>query len=312
MSSFGHVPVLLDEVAEWLNPRPSGVYVDATLGLGGYAQRIAEAIGPSGTLIGIDQDARALEDAAERLKGAPARIVPVHANFRDLTGVLGRLGVERIDGLVADLGVSSMQLDDPERGFSWRADAPLDLRMDPSRGETAAELLARIDETDLAGALRSLADERWAVRIARFVVERRRTAPIGTTQELADLVSRAIPRSAWPSSIHPATRTFLCLRVLVNDEYGALRALIEAAADHLNPGGRLVVVSFHSGEDRIVKHALRRLSGRCECPRDLPECRCGAKRVLRVLTGRPVCAGEAEAARNPRSRSARLRAAEKL
>jgi 16S rRNA (cytosine1402-N4)-methyltransferase len=312
VSASTHIPVLLDEVEKRLAPRPGGVWVDATLGLGGYARRIAERVGPTGTVVGIDRDEQALRIASAALADVTARFVPVHGNFRDLPGLLDAAGIGPIDGLVADLGVSSMQLDEPERGFSWRADAPLDLRMDRSRGETAAEILARIGERELARALRELADERWAARIARFVVERRATAPIRTTGELADLVSRAIPRSAWPPSIHPATRTFLGLRVLVNDEYDALRELIDAAASRLRSGGRLVIVSFHSGEDRIVKQAFRRLAGRCVCPRDLPECRCGAKRVLAPLNAKPIRAGEAEVAANPRARSALLRAAEKL
>ncbi len=312
MSAPGHVPVMLDEVVEWLAPRSGGVWVDATLGLGGYARRIAEAVGPSGTLIGIDQDDQALQAAAAALADLEACFVPVKSNFRRLQSVLDEAGIAAVDGVVADLGVSSLQLDSAERGFSWRADAPLDLRMDPSQGETAAQVLARVDERELTKALYEIADERWAARIARFVVERRAAKPLETTQDLADLVSRAIPKSAWPPSIHPATRCFMCLRVMVNDEYGALRELLEAAASRLLPGGRIVVASYHSGEDRIVKQAFQRLSGRCECPRELPECRCGARRVLRVLTKKPIGPSEAEIARNPRARSAKLRAAEKV
>jgi 16S rRNA (cytosine1402-N4)-methyltransferase len=307
-----HVPVLAAEVVEWLKPEPGQTFVDGTAGGGGHARLLAQRLAPGGTLALIDRDPEALAAAGIALDGMDVHTIAIHGNFREIAGLLASHSIRRVEGALLDLGVSSHQLDEPGRGFSFRADAPLDMRMDPTHGETAAQLLERLDEKAITRALYEYGEERWAARIARFIVEERRSKPLTTTMQLAQLVQRAIPKSAQPKDIHAATKVFQALRIIVNDELGALKQALSEAISLLAPGGRIAVIAYHSLEDRIVKEMFLRLAGRCECPPGLPVCVCGARSVIRILTRKPVIPDTAEIARNPRSRSARLRAAEKL
>ncbi|MBI2354402.1 MAG: 16S rRNA (cytosine(1402)-N(4))-methyltransferase RsmH [Deltaproteobacteria bacterium] len=313
MEGFRHLSVMPDEVVRLLAPKRGGIYLDGTLGGGGHAALIAEQCIPEGgMLIGIDQDREALEAAGRRLAGFGSGIRLLHGNFSELERHLSGLGIERLDGFILDLGVSSHQLDSAGRGFSFQQDAPLDMRMDTSGGETAAELLNELPERELERIIREYGEERWARRIAAFIVKAREEAPLERTLQLADIVKGAIPRAKWEERIHPATRTFQALRIAVNRELESLETGLRAAIERLNPGGRGVVISFHSLEDRIVKQTFRDYASGCICPRHLPLCVCGRKPRVRVLTGRPLTAGEEEIARNPRARSAKMRAIEKL
>ena len=307
-----HRPVLLDEVIRLLAPRPGGTYVDCTLGGAGHAKAILSRILPGGHLVGIDRDKDAIEYASRELADLSGSVSLVQGDFADLESILRDLRISSIDGALFDLGVSSHQLETPERGFSLMSPGPLDMRMDVSQPVTAADLVNRLSERELADLIYTHSDERWARRIARAIVARRKAAPIRTTTELAEIVAAAIPKSAQPSKIHPATRTFLALRTVVNSEFEALDKGLAAAADALNIGGRLCVISYHSLEDRKVKRFFAAASGRCQCPPGLPECTCGARLSLRVLTKKPVTPTREEIERNPRSRSAKLRAAEKV
>lgn len=302
-----------DEVVRFLAPKPGGIYLDGTLGGGGHAALIAERCIPEGgVLIGIDQDREALEAAGRRLAGYESGVRLLHGNFSELERHLATLGIERLDGFLLDLGVSSHQLDSAGRGFSFQQDAPLDMRMDTSSGATAAELLNGLPEQELERIIRDYGEERWARRIAAFIVKARGTAPLERTLQLADIVKGAIPKAKWEERIHPATRTFQALRIAVNRELESLEQGLRAAIERLNPEGRGVVISFHSLEDRIVKQTFRDYASGCICPRHLPLCVCGRKPRVRLLTGRPVTATEEEIAGNPRARSAKLRAIEKL
>jgi 16S rRNA (cytosine1402-N4)-methyltransferase len=307
-----HRPVLLGELLGLLAPARGGLFVDATLGLGGHSEAILEASRET-RVVGLDRDREALAFASERLARFGPRFRAVHSDFREIARVLAQLGEPEVSGVLADLGVSSLQFDSPERGFSFRHDAPLDMRMDVSGGdETAAELLARLPEEEIARVIFEYGEERRSRRIARWIVERREAGrPVGTTKELADLVARAVGRKHG-ERIHPATRTFQALRVAVNRELEGLGEFLETAVDLLQAGGRLAVISFHSLEDRIVKRTLRRLAGQCECDPRLPRCECGARRAVEILTRRPVAPSAHELEENPRARSAKLRAAEKL
>lgn len=300
------------EVLQYLVPRPGGVYLDGTLGGGGHSELILEASGPDGVLYGIDRDPSALAAAGERLSRFGNRFRPLQGSFGDMAALLAGQGVTAIDGMVLDLGVSSPQLDRAERGFSFRADGPLDMRMDPDQGETAAELVNSLSERELEQVIKEYGEERWARKIAQRIVSARQEQPFETTLQLAKLVEHTIPRKFHEDRIHPATRTFQALRILVNGELEQVEQGLQAAIGLLSPGGRLVVISFHSLEDRIVKQRLRDAATGCRCPRQLPQCVCGHQPQLRVLTGRPVTAGDVELAANPRSRSAKLRAAERL
>jgi len=310
--TFQHLPVMADEVIRFLAPKPGCIYVDGTLGGAGHAARILEASSPDGTLIRLHRDVEAPQAARDRLLPFGDRVRLVHGNFSGLAEALERFGVERIDGILLDLGVSSHQLDSAERGFSFQKDAPLDMRMDSSSGATAAELVNTLSAQELERIIRDFGEERWARRIAAFIVNARGDAPIQTTLHLVDIIKGAIPKGAWEERLHPATRTFQALRIAVNDELASLEKGLDLGIRMLNPGGRGVVISFHSLEDRIVKNSFRRLAQGCTCPKGLPYCVCGNTPLLRVLTSRPVKAGEAEVEANPRARSARLRAAEKL
>lgn len=291
----GHVPVLREEVLALLQPRPGGRYLDATVGLGGHAEAILQASTPGGTLLGIDRDGEALALARQRLAPFGPRVTLVQGRYEELADLPG-IG-NGFDGMLFDLGSSWLQLDSAERGFSFGREGPLDMRMDRSTGQTAADLVNRLSERDLADLIFRWGEERWSRRIARAIVEARRRTPIRTTTELATLAAGAIPRRAWPRHIHPATRTFQALRIAVNDELAGLGPALEKAVTLLRPGARAAAISFHSLEDRIVKQTWRGLevSGRA-----------------RVLTKRPITPGETEVASNPRARSAKLRAVERL
>lgn len=284
-----HVPVLLDEIVHWLDPRPGAVMVDGTLGGGGHTRELAQRVQGGGEVIALDRDPAAVEAATHNLAGLPVR--PFHANFADLPELLQQLGVPGVDGVVLDLGLSSDQLADVSRGFSFSAEGPLDLRFDPTRGEPAARLVNRLGAEHLADLIYHYGEERYSRRIARAIVERRRREPITTAAELAEIVRRVVPRSRTEHQIDPATRTFQALRIAVNEELKWLEIALRRTADCLRPGGRLAVISFHSLEDRRVKEAFR----------DNPK--------YEVLTRRPISPGSEEVDRNPRARSAKLRVA---
>ena len=300
------------EVLAQLQPHAGGIYLDGTLGGGGHARLILEASAPDGILVGLDRDPAALAKAAEVLAPFAGRIRLQHANFADAEQVLGKLGIEGLDGMLLDLGVSSHQLDTPERGFSFRDDGPLDMRMDRSRGETAAMVVNSRDEGELARIFRSYGEERWAKRIARRICQVRSEQPFETTRSLAELIQDTVPRGHQPARIHPATRVFQALRIFVNGELDHVRSGVEQGLRLLRPEGRLVVISFHSLEDRIVKHLFRDAATGCICPPKLPVCQCGQQPQVEILTRRAVRADEAELEQNPRSRSAILRAVRKL
>ncbi|MBX6394729.1 MAG: 16S rRNA (cytosine(1402)-N(4))-methyltransferase RsmH [Alicyclobacillaceae bacterium] len=309
---FRHQPVLLEQAVEALGPRPGGVYVDGTLGGGGHAEAILRASAPDGRLIGIDQDAEAIAAASARLAAYGPRVSIVRGNFRHLSSIVRSIGVERVDGVLLDVGMSSHQVDDPERGFSYRWDAPLDMRMDPSATITARDIVNEWPEDALIRILRDYGEERWAARIGAAVVRRRAQRPIETTGDLAEIVKDAIPAPARRRGPHPARRTFQALRIAVNDELGALEEGVRAAVELLRPGGRIVVITFHSLEDRIVKRIFQEEGRECLCPPDVPVCVCGHRPRLKLLSRKPVVPDREELERNPRARSAKLRAAERL
>jgi 16S rRNA (cytosine1402-N4)-methyltransferase len=309
VGALSHQPVLLAPTIELLAPRPGGVYVDATLGAGGHAAAVLERSGPDGRLLGVDRDPRALGLAAERLRAFGPRVRLAHGRMSELPAILAREGLSSVDGLLVDLGVSSMQLDDPGRGFSFQADGPLDMRMDPVRDEPLAALLPRLSEDELARALADLGEVPRARQAARRIRAALAEGRLGGTRELA----RALGEGARAGArIHPATRAFMALRLLVNDELGELDSLLASLPAPLAVGGRVVVLSFHSLEDRRVKQRLLELEGRCVCPAGLPVCRCGVQTRMRRLTRRALRAEQAEIEQNPRARSVRLRAAERL
>jgi 16S rRNA (cytosine1402-N4)-methyltransferase len=309
----GHVPVLAEEVISMLAPAPGSLQIDATVGGGGHTERILEASSPDGRLLGLDADGAAIARTRERLKRFGERVVLRQANFRELGTVAPREGFGRIDGLLFDLGLSSYQLADPERGFSFRTEGRLDMRFDPSRGVPAADLLATLDAAELAALFRRYGEEPFAGRIARAIVEARREAPLETADQLASLVERVVPgRPRGRRPIHPATRVFQALRIAVNAELDALQEALASGLDLLKPGGRLVVLSYHSLEDRIVKQFIAAERKGCTCPPELPVCVCGRNPRLRRLGPPSITPSAAEIAANPRSRSARLRAAERL
>ncbi len=301
---------MLGEVLEWLSPKQGGVYADGTLGGGGHAEAVLSRIGDTGRLIGIDRDMAAIEAARARLARYPG-FIAVHGNFHDVKALLA--GQPPLSGALLDLGVSSHQLDTPERGFSYHEDAPLDMRMDTSCGRTAAEWLASIDERTLAQTLYDYGDEKWAARIAKVLCERREQAPILTTGDLVAVVDAAIPKKVRQKDAgHPARRTFQAVRIAVNDELAPLGKALEDWVSLLAPGGRLCVITFHSIEDRIVKRAFQTLQNPCVCPPKAPICTCGRQPVARVLARGAVAPGEDELSRNPRARSAKLRVVEKI
>lgn len=309
---YRHTPVLLAEVLQQLSPHPGSVIVDCTLGGAGHAKRIADLIAPTGTLVGIDQDDAALIAARDTLRlGQHAFLVK--GNFGELDRLLTEAGIAYADGFLFDLGVSSPQLDFAERGFSYQTDAPLDMRMDPSAGGiTAADVVSSYQESELARVIRVYGEERWASRIAAFIVAARARRPVATTFELVEVIKNAVPAAARRGGPHPARRTFQALRIEVNRELEVLDVALRAAVRWLAPQGRIVVISYHSLEDRTVKRAFADLARACVCPPEIPVCVCANEPVLRVLTSKAVVPTAEEVEANPRARSAKLRAAEKL
>jgi len=307
-----HKPVLLDETLLFLQPQNGGLFVDATLGLGGHSEAILDS-SPKALVIGIDQDIEALDLAKKRIARFGDRAVIFQANFSDIGKVVENAEKGKPDGILADLGVSSLQLDSETRGFSFRFDSPLDMRMDANSGEqTAAELLDTVTRDDLANIIYKYGEERASRKIAKWIIEKRESGnPIKTTFELADLVRRAVKTSPKDRT-HPATRTFQALRIAVNSELDILEHFISDSVDLLKINGVLAIITFHSLEDRIVKQALQRLSGKCQCPPRIPQCVCGAVEKIEILTRKPVLPSEAEQEANSRSRSAKLRACRKI
>jgi 16S rRNA (cytosine1402-N4)-methyltransferase len=307
-----HIPIMISEVIASLRCRAGTVYVDCTVGGGGHAEAILRSTAPDGLLIGIDTDQEAIEEAAKRLAPYKNRTILVKGNFADMDTILTGMDIGKVDGILLDLGVSSHQLDTVNRGFSFTLDAPLDMRMDRSRGSSAYDLIHTLSEDGLERIIRKYGEERMARRIARSIVENRNFTPISTTADLAAVVVRVVPHEAGRQRIHPATRTFQAVRIAVNDELTGLNRAIACGIERLRPGGRFSVISFHSLEDRIVKSAFRVGEKGCICPPDLPICACGRKPTLKVMTRKPIIPGEAEISDNPRSRSAKLRTAERI
>lgn len=309
-ADYGHVPVLLRECLEALSIRPDGIYVDGTLGRAGHSLEIVRRL-TTGRLIALDRDETALSAARERLAEYAGRVTLVHSNFSNLGAVLDSLGVGAADGMLFDLGVSSPQLDDALRGFSYRQDAPLDMRMDRSAPLTARELVNTAPYEELRRILYEYGEERYAPQIAAAICQTRQSRMIETTLELAEVIRGAMPAKALREKQHPARRSFQALRIAVNDELGELSPMLSAAKAHLKPGGRLAVITFHSLEDRIVKQTLREFAAGCVCPPEFPVCVCGRKPEMKLVTRKPVTARDEEVESNPRARSAKLRVAEK-
>ncbi len=309
--TFAHRSVMLIPCMEALAIKEDGIYVDGTCGGGGHAYEIAGRL-TTGRLVGIDQDEAAIAAAGKRLSVYGERVTLVRSNFRHVADVLDTLGIKRIDGILLDLGVSSYQLDTPERGFSYMADAPLDMRMDKRVDKTAYDVVNGYSEFDLRRVLFDYGEERYAPRIAARIVEARDKHPIESTGELVSIIKSAIPVAAREGGHHPAKRSFQAIRIEVNAELDVIRPALEAAAERLAPGGRIAVITFHSLEDRIVKETFAAMASGCTCPRGLPVCVCGKKPSVKVITRKPILPDEAELADNPRSRSAKLRVAEKL
>ena len=307
---YSHKPVLLNECIQALNIRPDGVYVDGTLGRAGHSLEIARRL-TTGRLICIDRDQAAIDAARVRLAPYLDRVTLIHSNFSDLGDVLGEAGVNGADGMLFDLGVSSPQLDDASRGFSYMQDAPLDMRMDTTAPLTAADVVNTWSQEELRRILYEYGEERYAPAIAKAIVRAREQALVETTLELVEIIKGAMPPAALREKQHPAKRSFQAVRIAVNGELDALPPMLRAAVDGLNPGGRLAVITFHSLEDRIVKRALAGMAKGCTCPPEFPVCVCGKKPQIRLVTHKPVTAGAAELEDNPRARSAKLRVAEK-
>ncbi len=309
---FRHVPVLLDECLEGLSIKPDGIYVDGTLGGGGHASAVCERLSGSGTLIGIDRDRDAIDAAGKRLENYPCRKIFVNRNYSDIKEILEDNGIDSIDGALLDLGVSSFQLDNAERGFSYMNDAPLDMRMNRDDSLTAKDVVNGYSRADLTRIISVYGEERWASRIASFIEEARKEKPIETTGELTEIIKAAIPASARRTGPHPAKRTFQAIRIEVNEELTRLEKALEDFCDVLSPGGRLCVISFHSLEDRIVKDVMARRADPCTCPPDIPVCVCGKVADIKKITRKPVVPSGEEQEDNPRARSAKLRICEKI
>lgn len=307
--TFEHRPVLLNETLDLLAVQPGDVFVDCTLGGGGHTRAVLDRLGGKVSVIGIDQDATAIQHARATL---PSNVTVVQDNFRNLKSIILSSGLQRVNRILMDLGVSSPQLDEAERGFSYQHDAPLDMRMDRRRSTTARQLVNELPEDELARIIQEYGEERWAKRIARFVVEQRNQVPIESTGELVRVIKKAIPQGAREEGPHPAKRTFQALRIAVNGELDIIEPALRDAVELLSPGGRLAVITFHSLEDRIVKHSFREMEKGCVCPPRLPTCICGKRPMIELVNRKPVVASEAELESNPRSRSAKLRVAEKV
>ena len=311
MTEFHHVSVLLDECIENLNIKPNGIYVDGTLGGAGHSSVIASRL-TTGRLIGIDRDPKALKAAGERLAPYSDRVTLVHSNFSELDRVLENLGIAGVDGILLDLGVSSPQLDEAERGFSYMADAPLDMRMNSQDTLSAYDVVNTWPREELRRILYEYGEERYAPQIAAAIERRRSTKPIESTLELVDVIRSAMPPAALREKQHPAKRSFQAVRIAVNDELGAVGKVMETAVPKLNPGGRLCIITFHSLEDRIVKNGMAANAKGCTCPPEFPVCVCGNKPKVKLISRKPIVSGKEELERNPRARSAKLRVCEKL
>lgn len=315
---FRHTTVLLEEAINALNIKPDGIYVDGTLGGGGHSSLICENLGPEGTLIGIDRDTDAIEAARERLEKYDCKKIFVHSNYSDIKQVLGelcsegRIGKEKIDGAVLDLGVSSFQLDNEDRGFSYMKNSPLDMRMDKYDSFSAYDVVNKYDERRLAEVITKYGEEAWSKRIAKFIVSARQEKPIENTEELVEIIKAAIPARARREGPHPAKRTFQAIRIEVNQELAHLEKAVSDFCDCLDVGGRLCVISFHSLEDRIVKNIISKRANPCTCPPEFPVCVCGKTADIRKVSGKPIVPHEGEVESNPRSRSAKMRVCEKI
>jgi 16S rRNA (cytosine1402-N4)-methyltransferase len=309
---FEHQSVLPEEVIQYLDIKPAGIYVDATIGGAGHALRIAAKLNESGFLIGIDQDQEAITVAKERLQQVKPKVELIHRNFVNLAAILKELKIVEVDGILFDLGVSSPQLDEEERGFSYKYDAPLDMRMDQSQPFSAAHLVNTASVAELTKILWEYGEERWSKRIAQFIDKDRRDKRIETTGELAEIIKKAIPAGARRNGPHPARRTFQALRIAVNRELEVLQGVLDQSLAILKPGGRIVVISFHSLEDRIVKTTFNKWAKGCQCPKEVLICRCGQLPKVQVVTKKPVLPSKEEMLKNPRARSSKLRTAEKL
>ena len=308
---FKHISVLLNECLEGLSIKKNGIYVDCTLGGAGHSSHILEKLSSEGTLIGIDQDNDALRAAKEKLRDY-SNVKFVHNNFYNIDSILTSLNIPKVDGILMDLGVSSYQLDEGERGFSYMKDAPLDMRMDRDREFSAYEVVNTYSEEDLYRIIRDYGEEKFAKKIAKFIVEKRADKPIETTLELVDIIKAAIPAKARREGPHPAKRTFQAIRIEVNGELAILNKAIEDGVEHLNKGGRMAIITFHSLEDRIVKLKYRELSNPCTCPKEFPVCICGKKPLVKIISRKAIEPSKEEVEKNPRSRSAKLRILEKL
>ena len=308
---FIHKSVLLDECIDSLNIKPDGIYVDGTLGGAGHSLEIVKRL-DGGKLVAFDQDMDAIENARIKLAEYMDRVILIHSNFENLGEKLDENGITGIDGLLLDLGVSSYQLDTPERGFSYMHDAPLDMRMDKSLTESAWDIINRYSEAELSDIIRNYGEENWHARIAAFIVERRREKPIETTFELVEIIKAAVPRKARDENLHPAKRTFQAIRIAVNRELDVIEKVIREATEKMNRGGVIAIITFHSLEDRIVKNVFRDLSAGCICPPEFPVCTCNNVAKLKLLTKKPIISSKEELEENPRARSAKLRCAVRL
>lgn len=304
---FKHKSVLLNETIDGLNIKPDGIYVDGTLGGGGHAYEVCRRLGEKGSIVGIDQDAAAIEAASARLKDFGEKVTIVRSNYCDMKSKLHELGIDKVDGIVLDLGVSSYQLDTAERGFSYREDAPLDMRMDTRQKMTARDIVNDYTEADLYRVIRDYGEDKFAKNIAKHIVQARAMKPVETTAELSEIIRASIPMKFQKKSGHPAKRTFQAIRIELNRELDVLRDSLDGMIDLLNPGGRLCIITFHSLEDRIVKSAFRKNENPCTCPPDFPVCVCGKKSKGSIITKKPILPSEEELEYNSRSKSAKLR-----
>ena len=309
---FNHVSVLLNEAVDGLDIKPDGIYVDGTLGGGGHSLEIAKRLTEGGHLYGIDRDTDAIEAATERLKDYADRFTAVHGNFYNAAEILDGLGVEKIDGFLLDLGVSSHQLDEADRGFSYMQDAPLDMRMDREASYSAWNVVNEKSENELNDIIFKYGEEKWARRIAQFIVAEREKKPIDTTFELVEVIKKAVPKGARRDGPHPAKRTFQAIRIEVNGELAILDKAVDDMTARLNEGGRICIITFHSLEDRIIKNAMKRHENPCTCPPEFPVCVCGKVPDGKVITRKPIIPSEEELERNPRARSAKLRIMKKI
>jgi 16S rRNA (cytosine1402-N4)-methyltransferase len=309
---FKHETVLLNETVENLNIKPDGIYVDGTLGGGGHSELICSKLDDNGLLIGIDQDEDALRFTKEKLKRFSNKLKLVNNNFSNIKGILDSLGIEKINGMIMDLGVSSYQLDKGERGFSYMQDAELDMRMDRKKDLTAKEVVNTYPEEELNKVIKLYGEEKWASRITKFIIEARKDKDIETTGELVDIIKGAIPAGARRNGPHPAKRTFQAIRIEVNNELGILERTVKDISERLEKKGRISIITFHSLEDRIIKNVYRDLSKGCICPPELPICQCDNKPMLKVITRKPIYPSDMEVENNPRARSAKLRVAERI